>query len=227
VRRFAGRRDAGRVLAGELVRERPELTGRDDAVVLGLARGGVPVAAGVAAALSIPLDVLVVRKIGLPSQPELAMGALAESGGGVEVVRNEAVISRMAVPATVFEDVCTRETAVLRARAAAYRSGRAAFPLRGKLVLVVDDGLATGSSMRAAIAAVRAQQAREVVVAVPVGAADTCTQMRAAADAVVCAWTPEPFYAVGQAYKNFDATRDDEVVAALAVPTVQRTRAPG
>jgi putative phosphoribosyl transferase len=216
VRRFAGRRAAGRFLAGELVRMRPELTGRDDALVLGLARGGVPVAAAVAEALSIPLDVLVVRKIGLPSQPELAMGAVAESGGAVEVVRNEQVLAQMAVPAGVFEDVCTREIRVLHERATSYRRGRAALPLTGKLVIIVDDGLATGSSMRAAITAVRAHGAREVIVAVPVGAADTCTALGTEADGVVCAWTPEPFHAVGQAYANFDPTSDDEVTQALA-----------
>ncbi len=205
---------------------RPELTGRDDAVVLGLARGGVPVAAAVADALSVPLDVLVVRKIGLPSQPELAMGAVAESGGAesggddcggtVEVVRNEQVLAKMAVPMGVFEEVCMRETRVLLERAASYRRGRAAVALSGKLVVIVDDGLATGSSMRAAITAVRAQGAGEVIVAVPVGAEDTCTALRTEADAVVCAWTPEPFYAVGQAYANFDPTSDDEVTQALA-----------
>jgi predicted phosphoribosyltransferase len=216
VRRFAGRGDAGRFLAGELVRVRPELTGREDAVVLGLARGGVPVAAAVADALSIPLDVLVVRKIGLPSQPELAMGAVAESGGAVEVVRNEQVLAQMAVPAKVFDEVCTHETRVLRERASSYRGDRAAVAVAGKLVIVVDDGLATGSSMRAAITAVRAQGAREVIVAVPVGAADTCTALGSEADAVVCAWTPEPFHAVGQAYANFDPTSDDEVSRVLA-----------
>jgi putative phosphoribosyl transferase len=216
VRRFADRRDAGKFLAGRLIRERPELAGRSDAVALGLARGGVPVAAAVAAALSIPLDVLVVRKIGLPSQQELAMGAIAESGDTVEVIRNEPVLSQMAVPAGVFAEVCERETRLLRERAGAYRQGRTPVTLAGKLVLIVDDGLATGSSMRAAIAAVRAQEAREVVVAVPVGATQTCSRLRAEADAVICAWTPESFYAVGQAYRDFTPTTDEQVASALA-----------
>jgi putative phosphoribosyl transferase len=120
------------------------------------------------------------------------------------------------VPAGVFEDVCLRETRVLRERATSYRRGRTALPLTGKLVIIVDDGLATGSSMRAAITAVRAHGAREVIVAVPVGAADTCTALGTEADGVVCAWTPEPFHAVGQAYANFDPTSDDEVTQALA-----------
>ncbi len=216
MRRFADRRHAGQFLAGKLIRARPDLAGRHDTVVLGLARGGVPVAAAVARALSLPLDVLVVRKVGLPSQPELAMGAAAESGGAVEVVRNEQVLAQMAVPEGVFDDVCERETGVLRKRAATYRSGRAPVAVAGKLVIVVDDGLATGASMRAAIAAVRGQGAREVIVAVPVGAAGTCSQLRSAVDAVICAWTPDPFHAVGQAYRDFNPTPDDEVAAALA-----------
>jgi predicted phosphoribosyltransferase len=227
VRRFAGRQEAGRFLAGELVRQRPELTGQDDAVVLGLARGGVPVAAGVALALSIALDVMVVRKIGLPEQPELAMGAIAESGARVQIVRNERVLSQMAVPARVFDDVCARETQLLRERATTYRRGRSAVSVAGRLVIIVDDGLATGSSMRAAIAAMRVQEARELIVAVPVGAADTCADLRAVADAVVCAWTPDPFRAVGQAYRNFDATTDEEVANVLATHTAHRTRTPG
>ena len=211
MRRFADRQDAGQFLAGEMARRRPALAGRGDAVVLGLARGGVPVAAAVAAALSIPLDVLVVRKVGLPSQPELAMGAVAESGAEVHVVRNEQVLSRMDVTTKVFDDVCTRETHVLRERAATYRRGRTPLAVARKLVVIVDDGLATGASMRAAIAAVRAQGPREIVVAVPVGAAETCSELSADADAVICAWTPDPFYAVGQAYRSFEPTADEEV----------------
>lgn len=191
------------MLAGALARERPELAGRADALVLGLVRGGVPVAAAVADALSIPLDVLVVRKIGLPAQPELAMGAVAESGDGVLVVRHEPVLARMAVPERVFQDSCERETAQLRDRAASYRRGRAPVAAAAKTVVIVDDGLATGSSMRAAVAAVRAQDPHEIIVAVPVGAADTCAALGADADAVVCVWTPDPFYAVGQAYRDF------------------------
>jgi putative phosphoribosyl transferase len=203
VQRFADRREAGQLLAGALALERPDLGGRTDAVVLGLARGGVPVAAAVADALGISFDVLVVRKIGVPAQPELAMGAIAEAGEGVLVVRHEPVLAQMAVPAGVFQDACERETERLRERAAQYRRGRSAVGLAEKTVVLVDDGLATGSSMRAAIAAVRAQSPREIVVAVPVGAADTCAALRTEADAVVCLWTPEPFYAVGQAYRDF------------------------
>jgi putative phosphoribosyl transferase len=203
MRRFANREEAGQVLAGVLRRLRPELEASSETVLLGLARGGVPVAAAVAAALSLAQDVLIVRKVGLPSQPELAMGAVAESGNEVLVVRHEPVLAQMSVPARVFAEVCEREMALLRDRAAAYRQGRPPAAATGKTVVIVDDGLATGSSMRAAVAAVRAQSAREIVVAVPVGAADTCAALRSEADAVVCAWTPEPFYAVGHAYRDF------------------------
>jgi putative phosphoribosyl transferase len=203
VHRFADRKHAGQLLAGALVRELPDLAGRRGAVVLGLARGGVPVAAEVAAALSLPQDVLVVRKVGLPAQPELAMGAVAESGDGVLVVRHESILATMAVPERVFQEVCERESTQLRARAAAYRRGRAPLVLAARMVVIVDDGLATGSSMRAAVAAVRTQTPREIVVAVPVGAADTCAALRTEVDAVVCVWTPDPFHAVGQAYHDF------------------------
>jgi putative phosphoribosyl transferase len=184
--------------------------------VLGLARGGVPVAAAVAAALQAPLDVLVVRKLGLPGHHELAMGALAEVDGTVEIVRNEAVLSRVAVSDAAFDEVYRRELGELRAAEAAYRQGRDAVGLRGKVVICVDDGLATGSTMRAAVAAVRRQEPAEVIAAAPVGAAETCSMLRERADQVVCAWTPEPFYAVGQAYADFGATSDDEVRGALA-----------
>jgi putative phosphoribosyl transferase len=222
-RPFADRRDAGRFLAHAVAQALPDLAagtaGNADVLVLGLARGGVPVAAAVAAELQSRLDVLIVRKVGLPAQPELAMGALAESADGALVVRNEAVLTQMAVPATVFEDACLRELRELRARALAYRRGRARLPLTGQTVLLVDDGLATGSSMRAAVAAVRAHNPRAIVVAVPVGAAETCSRLSAELtgkhDTVVCAWTPRPFYAVGQAYRDFAATSTEEVTRAL------------
>lgn len=208
---FADRDEAGRVLAAELTR----YAGRDDVVVLALPRGGVPVAAPVARALPAPLDVLVVRKLGLPGQPEVAMGAIAGVGDSVELVRNERVLSVVAVPEEAFRAVHERELAELRRREAAYRDERPAVVVRGRVVVLVDDGLATGSTMLAAVAAVRRQAPARLVVAVPVGAADTCAALRREADDVVCAWTPEPFFAVGQGYHDFSATEDDEVTTAL------------
>jgi putative phosphoribosyl transferase len=204
---FENRTEAGQALAEQLA----EYAGRDDVVVLALPRGGVPVAAPVAAALSAPLDVLVVRKLGLPGQPELAMGAMAGVGSSVEVVRNERVLAAVAVSESDFDAVYRRELDELRRREEAYREGRPAADVAGRVVVVVDDGLATGSTMLAAVAALQQQRPAKVVVAVPVGAADTCQALSRSADEVVCTWTPDPFYAVGQGYHDFGATQDDEV----------------
>lgn len=208
---FADREEAGRELAAGLT----AYAGRDDVVVLALPRGGAPVAAPVARALGAPLDVLVVRKLGLPGQPEVAMGAIAGVGDCVELVRNERVLSVASVSEEDFRGVHERELHELRRREAAYRDGRPAVVVREKVVVLVDDGLATGSTMLAAVAAVRQQHPARLVVAVPVGSADTCAALRRDADEVVCAWTPEPFYAVGQGYRDFSATEDDEVRAVL------------
>lgn len=208
---YTDRDEAGRELAGRLT----AYLGRDDVVVLGLPRGGVPVAAPVAAALGAPLDVVVVRKLGLPGQPELAMGALAGVGDAVEVVRNERVLALAEVSDEAFREVHDRELVELRRREQAYREGRPAAPVRDRVVLLVDDGLATGSTMRAAVAAVRRQQPESIVVAVPVGAADTCEALRRDAEEVVCGWTPASFGAVGQAYRDFRATGDEQVRALL------------
>jgi putative phosphoribosyl transferase len=217
---FADRVEAGRVLAGLLAGSPAGLlggrAGRDDVVVLGLPRGGVPVAAEVATALGAPLDVLLVRKLGLPQQPELAMGAIAAVGAEVALVRNEEVLTAERVPEEVFEEVRRRELAVLRARAAAYRGGREAAAVQGRAVVVVDDGLATGSTVRAAVAALRSQRPARVVVAVPTGSRRACAVLRQEADEVVCARTPEPFTAVGRSYRDFGQTSDEEVRAALA-----------
>lgn len=209
---YADRRHAGRTLADELAAYRA----RDDVLVLGLPRGGVPVAAEVAAALDAPLDVLVVRKLGLPVQPELAMGAIAAVGEEVEVVRNEDVLHEAGVPEDVFARVYHTELAELRARQRAYRGARPTPELTGRTVIVVDDGLATGSTMRAALAALRRFRTRALVAAVPVGAAAACAAVARSADEVVCPWEPEPLYAVGQAYRRFPATTDAEVRACLA-----------
>jgi putative phosphoribosyl transferase len=209
---YADRAAAGRALAAELA----DLHGRDDVVVLGLPRGGVPVAAEVARALGVPLDVVVVRKLGLPAQPELAMGAVAGVGRTVELVRNDEVLRGSRVDDATLAQVREREVVELHRREETYRGRRSGVAVRGRTVVLVDDGLATGSSMRAAIAAVRHQHPAHVVVAVPVGAADTCTALAAEVDRVVCAWIPAAFMAVGQAYVRFDQTTDDEVREALA-----------
>src|SRR3954462_1848170 len=209
-RRFADRRDAGRVLS-----ERLAATARENVVVLGLPRGGVVVAAEVAAALAAPLDVLVVRKIGLPWQPELAMGAIAGAGDAVETVRTESVIERAAVPEEVFEEVQLRELAELRRREAAYRRGRPAVPVAGRAVVLVDDGLATGSTMRAAVAAVRRQEPARVIVAVPIGSPTAVQALTSQVDEVICLSAPRSFRAVGQGYVDFAATTDDQVREAL------------
>ena len=208
--RFADRRDAGAAL-GAALRERVS----GDVVVLGLPRGGVVVAAEVAAALRAPLDVLVVRKLGLPWQPELAMGAVAAVGDDVQTVRVPAVLSRVSVDEDTFERVRQRELTELRRREREYRAGRAPADLRGRTVVVVDDGLATGATMRAAVAAVRRQEPSAVVVAVPVGSPGTCADLAAEVEDVVCLETPSSFTAVGQVYADFAPTSDDEVRAAL------------
>lgn len=206
---FRDRSAAGRVLAGPLAR----YAGRPDVVVLALPRGGVPVGAEVARALGAPLDVFLVRKLGVPGREELAMGAVA--AGGVLVVNDE-VVGRLGIPAAVLDAVAAAERQELDRRAEAYRAGRPAPNLQSKTVVLVDDGLATGSTMRAAVAAVRRLGPAGVVVAVPVGAAETCDEFRAVADDVVCAVTPEPFFAVGSWYEDFAQTTDDEVRELLA-----------
>ena len=177
-------------------------------MVLGLPRGGVPVAAEVSRALGAPLDVFVVRKLGVPGREELAMGAIAS--GGVRVL-NDAVIERLGIHDHTVAAVTAREEQEVRRRELAYRGERPPLDLTGRTVVLVDDGLATGSTMRAAVAAVRGQGARSVVVAVPAGALATVDRLRSEADDVVCAVTPEPFYAVGQCYTDFSQTSDDEV----------------
>jgi predicted phosphoribosyltransferase len=208
-RGFADRRDAGIVLAQHLRR----FAGRDDVVVLGLPRGGVPVAYEVARALGAPLDVFLVRKLGYPGQAEVAMGAIAS--GGV-CVFNDELLSAYPVSLAVIEKIAHAEQAELERRERAYRDGRPLVPLERRIVIVVDDGLATGSTMRAAVRAVRRLQPARVVVAVPVGAAETCVTMRAAADEVVCALTPDPFRAVGLWYADFSETLDEDVRQLLA-----------
>ncbi len=209
-RPYRDRRDAGRVLA-EQVRESVD---SDDVLVLGLARGGVPVAAPVAEALGADLDVLIVRKLGLPGQPELAMGAIAGTADAIQVIRNERIIVHTSEAA--FTQVLHREEEELRQRQDRYRGGRTAAPIQGRVVILVDDGLATGSTMRAAIQAVRREDPARVIVAVPVGGAHTCLRLATEVDDVVCAWMPDRYSAVGQAYRDFSPVHDDEVREVLA-----------
>jgi predicted phosphoribosyltransferase len=201
---FSDRAEAGDVLAARL----SHLAGRPDLLVLALPRGGVPVGARVARALRAPLDVFVVRKLGVPGHEELAMGAIA--GGGVRV-RNQEVTSRLGLDDAVIDRVAEAEELELARRERSYRADRPAPDLAGKEVVLVDDGLATGSTMRAAVAAARAAGPARIVVAVPTAPASTCERLRREADEVVCASTPRPFRAVGYSYRSFPQTSDEEV----------------
>jgi predicted phosphoribosyltransferase len=191
-----------------------EYSKRPDVIVLGLPRGGVPVAKEVATALDAPLDVFVVRKLGVPRREELAMGAIAS--GGVRVL-NEDVVHSLRIEPQVIESVAAAETRELARREDLYRGTRPPLDLAGKVVILVDDGLATGSTMRAAIAAARRHDPAEVVAAVPVAAPSTCESLRAVADNVVCAVTPKNLYAVGQWYRNFDQTSDGDIADLLGI----------
>jgi putative phosphoribosyl transferase len=215
---FADRRGAGAVLAERL----RQFAGRRDVVVLALPTGGVPVGYEVARGLGAPLDVFVVRKLGLPSHPELAMGAIVS--GGVRVL-NEDVLESVAVSQAAIDAVTRTEQLELERRERAYRDGRPLVPIEGRVVILVDDGLATGSTMRAAVLAIRRLHPARVVVAVPVGAWQTCQDLREVADEVACALTPEPFRAVGLWYADFSQTTDAEVRQLLAA-AVSRAATP-
>jgi predicted phosphoribosyltransferase len=203
-RLFRDRRDAGRVLASLLERYR----GRNDVLVLALPRGGVPVAYEVATALGAPLDVFLVRKLGVPGHEELALGAIAS--GGVVVLNND-VVRGMGIRPEVVQWVAEREGHELLRREAAYREGRPPPDVAGKVVILVDDGVATGSSMLAAVSALRRLVPAQIVVAVPAAPESTCRQLQAVVDEVVCATTPSPFLAVGESYWDFTQTTDEEV----------------
>jgi putative phosphoribosyl transferase len=202
--RFRNRNEAGRFLADKL----KAYANRPDVLVLALPRGGVPVAYEVATALKAPLDVFLVRKLGVPGHEELAMGALGS--GGVRVL-NEDVVNYLRIPAEVIEQVAATEQHELERREKLYRGDRPPLDVRNRTVILIDDGLATGSTMRAAAVALRQQQPARIVVAVPVAAAETCNEFRKEVDEIVCATTPEPFYAVGLWYEDFSQTGDDEV----------------
>ncbi|HZE71792.1 MAG TPA: phosphoribosyltransferase [Pyrinomonadaceae bacterium] len=201
---YRNRSDAGKYLARQLA----TYADRDDVVVLALPRGGVPVAYEVAKALHAPLDIFLVRKLGVPGREELAMGAIAT--GGVQVL-NKNVVDELGIPPAVIEAVAANELQELKRRDHAYRGNRPAPEVKGKTVILVDDGLATGSTMRAAVAALRQQKPARIVVAVPVSAPETCDEYRMGVDEIVCAITPEPFYGVGQWYQDFTQTTDEEV----------------
>ncbi len=209
---FRDRTDAGQALARRLGR----YANRPDVLVLALPRGGVPVAYEVARELNVPLDVFLVRKLGVPGQEELAMGAIAT--GGVRVL-NEDVVRVLQISDEVIDSVAESEWRELERREREYRDDRPLPEMRGKTIILIDDGLATGSTMRAAIAALREQRPARLVVAVPVAAATTCEELRDEVDDVICVETPEPFYAVGSWYEDFGQTSDAEVHALLEQST--------
>jgi putative phosphoribosyl transferase len=211
---FANRREAGAELASKL----RQYAGRSDVIVLALPRGGVPVAFEVAEALDAPLDIFLVRKLGTPGHPELAMGAIAS--GGVRVL-NKDVVQWYGISAPAIEAVAEEEQRELERREREYRQGRALLDLHNRIVILIDDGLATGSTMKAAVQAVRQHRPARVVVAVPVGAASTCEEFADVTDETVCARTPEPFSAVGLWYRDFSQTTDEEVRALLHEHAVQ------
>lgn len=206
--KFRDRAEAGRQLAAAL----QQYKGRPNLIVLALPRGGVPVGFEVSRALGAPLDVFLVRKVGVPFHPELAMGAVAE--GGVRVL-NQRIIAEAGIPAGTVDHIVARERLELDRRDRLYRDGRPLASLQGRNIILVDDGLATGATMEAAVRALRQLTDSRIVVAAPVGAGDTCERLRAIADEVVCPHTPEPFDAVGLWYENFEQTTDDEVKVLL------------
>jgi putative phosphoribosyl transferase len=206
---FKNRTTAGQTLAGELT----DYANRSDVIVLGLPRGGVPVAFEVAQALKAPLDVVVVRKLGVPEQEELAMGAIAS--GGVRII-NEHIVNQMNISDDMIARVAVQEERELERRELLYRGDRPFSDLRERTVILVDDGLATGATMWAAVASVRRQHPAQIVIAVPVATTETCQELATAVDKIVCAATPSPFYSVGMWYKDFPQTTDDQVRHLLA-----------
>jgi putative phosphoribosyl transferase len=201
---FKDRTAAGQVLAKELA----AYTNRSDVLILALPRGGVPVAFEVAKALKAPLDVFLVRKLGVPGQEELAMGALAS--GGVRVLNDE-VVAGLGLSETIINKVAEKEQQELERRERLYRDDRPAPDLHGRTVILVDDGLATGATMRAAVRALQQQQPAQLVVGVPVSSPETCQEFQTEVDDIVCARTPRPFHSVGLWYDDFSQTTDDEV----------------
>lgn len=204
-RAFRDRTEAGQVLASRLT----AYARRPGVIVLGLPRGGVPVAFQVATALQVPLDVFMVRKLGVPGQEELAMGAIAS--GGVRVL-NEDILQQLGISQEALDSVTRHEQRELERREARYRNGRPPPDLKGRTVILVDDGLATGSTMRVAAVALRQQKPARIVIAVPVAARETCAELSSYADEIVCVITPQDFYAVGMWYEDFSPVSDEEVL---------------
>jgi len=202
--RFRDRTEAGRMLAAQL----RGYAHRPDVIVLALPRGGVPVGYEIAKALNVPLDVFIVRKLGVPGYEELAMGAIAT--GGVRVL-NEDVVTSLRVRDEVIDMVATAEQQELERRERLYRGDRPPPDVRGRLVILVDDGIATGATIRAAVAALYQQQPTRLIVAVPIAAPETCEELSAEVDELVCVMTPEPFYAISLWYEDFSPTTDEEV----------------
>ena len=202
--RFKNRVQAGQYLADKLMR----YSGASDAVVLGLPRGGVVVAHEIADKLGLPLDVFLVRKLGVPGYEELAMGAIAS--GGTRVM-NEEVMRQIRIPASAVEAVAEREELELKRREAAYRGNRPPLEVKGLTVILVDDGLATGATMRAAVTALRKQNPGRIIIAVPTASPEVCNEFRADVDEILCGMTPTPFHAVGVWYEDFSQTTDEEV----------------
>jgi putative phosphoribosyl transferase len=217
---FPDRAEAGRLLGLKL----SKFSGRDDVIVLGLPRGGVPVAYEVARALRVPLDVFIVRKLGVPGFEELAVGAIAS--GGVRVL-NEDVANALPNRDEIIETVTQRESAELERREHEYRDGRPAPQLQARTVILIDDGLATGATMRAAVKALRQRDVAKIIVAVPVGPPETCREFEDVADEVVCASAPEFFQAVGQYYEDFSQTSDEQVRDLLARAAQDRSGSAG
>jgi putative phosphoribosyl transferase len=206
---YRDRIDAGKQLAARL----SDYANRDDVVVLALPRGGVPVAYEVAKALHAALDIFLVRKLGVPGHEELAMGAIAT--GGIRVL-NDDVVGYLDIPDYVIDEVADIELRELERRKRLYRGDRPEPKVQGKTIILIDDGLATGSTMRAAVKALRQQDPARIVVAVPVSASQTCDEYRMGADEIICAKTPEPFMGVGMWYRDFSQTTDEEVREILA-----------
>jgi putative phosphoribosyl transferase len=221
-RKFKDRTQAGRLLATKL----SAYADRSDVIVLALPRGGVPVAYEIAKALKAPLDVLVVRKLGVPYQPKLAMGAIAS--GGIRVL-NEDLLRYLEISPAEIEAVAAREQRELERRERLYRGGRPMAEIRDRIVILVDDGIATGTTMRSAVLALKQQQPARIIIAVPTAAQSSCDEYRADAARMecVCLMTPEPFFAVGLWYENFSQTNDDEVRDLLASLTSNRPKLVG
>jgi putative phosphoribosyl transferase len=215
--RFKNRSEAGELLAERL----DAYAGRDDVIVLALPRGGVPVGYAVTNALQVQLDILLVRKLGVPGHEEYAMGAIAS--GGLRIVQ-PTVVENLNIPSAAIEAVIQRESLEIERRENLYREGRPALPLRERIAILVDDGLATGSTMLAAAQAVRNGNPARIVIAVPVASQQACQMLASQADEVVCLRTPEPFYAVGMWYENFAQTSDAEVKSLLEKAELQQTK---